>query len=137
MSKFIVCLGDGMADEPIDSLGGKTPLEAADIPFMDQLAKEGQTGLVHTVPEGCHPGSDVANMGILGYDPREYYTGRGPIEAAAMGITPGKGQIVFRCNLCCIQDGVMKDFTAGHISTEEAALLLDELNQKISLQEFF
>ena len=86
MSKYIICLGDGMADEPIESLDNKTPLQAAATPNMDFFAQHSQVGLVHTVPQGLYPGSDVANMAILGYDPRLYYTGRGPIEAAAMKI---------------------------------------------------
>lgn len=129
--KHIICLGDGMADEPIEILGGKTPLEFAHTPNMDFIASSGELGLVHTVPEGLSPGSDVTNMGILGYDPRTYYTGRGPIEAAAMKLQVPTGLMVFRCNLVCIQDGVMKDFTAGHISTEEADQLMNELNQKL------
>ena len=112
--KYIICLGDGMADEPLASLGNKTPLDCANIPNIDQIVKDGELGLVHTVPDGLSPGSDVANMGILGYDPRTYYTGRGPIEAAAMKLNVPKGLMVFRCNLVCIQDGIMKDFTAGH-----------------------
>jgi 2,3-bisphosphoglycerate-independent phosphoglycerate mutase len=139
MTKYIICLGDGMADEPVEILGGKTPLEVADAPNMTQLAKEGQVGLVHTVPEGLHPGSDVANMGILGYDPNEYYTGRGPIEAAAMGISVPEGKLIFRCNLVTIENGIMKDFTAGHISNEEGAQLLNELNEHfgVDVAEFF
>lgn len=129
MTKYIICLGDGMADEPLASLNNKTPLEYANSPEMDALAKAGQTGLVHTVPEGCHPGSDVANMGILGYDPRNYYTGRGPIEAASMGITPNKNQIIFRCNLVTIENNIMKEFTAGHISDAEGEALMAELNE--------
>lgn len=128
MRKFIVCLGDGMSDLPIEALGGQTPLQVAKTPNMDWIARNGQAGLVHTVPDGLSPGSDVANMGILGYDPRVYYSGRGPIEAAAMGIAPGTGQVVFRCNLVCIQDGIMRSFTSGHIENEDGAALITELN---------
>lgn len=133
--KYIICLGDGMADEPLASLGNKTPLECANIPNIDKIAKSGELGLVHTVPEGLSPGSDVANMGILGYDPRTYYTGRGPIEAAAMNIDVPTGLMVFRCNLVCIQDGIMRDFTAGHITTEEADQLMSELNSSLGSDE--
>ena len=128
MTKYIICLGDGMADEPLPSLEGKTPLQAAKIPNMDSLAKAGCVGEVKTVPEGLSPGSDVANMGILGYDPREFYTGRGPIEAASLKVRAAENQVIFRCNLVTIQGSVMKDFTANHISSEESAVLLEELN---------
>ncbi len=130
--KYIICLGDGMSDLPLESLGGKTPLQVAHTPNMDWLAKNGQTGLVTTVPEGLYPGSDVANMGILGYDPQQYYSGRGPIEAAAMGIRPQNGQVVFRCNLVTIQDGIMKSFTAGHVESEDGAALIQDLNAAFS-----
>jgi len=130
--KYIVCLGDGMADLPIDELGGKTPLEVADTPHIDWITRHGQSGLVHTVPGPFTPGSDVANMGILGYDPSQYYTGRGPIEAAAMGIKPGPGQVIFRCNLVTIIDNVMTSFTAGHVDNEDGSALLNELNEAFS-----
>ena len=128
MTKYIICLGDGMADKRIKSLDNKTPLEVAKTPNMDILATGGQVGLIHTVSEGLEPGSDVTNMGILGYDPHIYYSGRGPIEAAAMGITVSKNQLIFRCNLVTITNNKMIDFTAGHISNEEGAYLLNELN---------
>ena len=127
-TKYIICLGDGMADWPIASLNNQTPLSYAHIPNMDFIAQNGISGLVHTVPENLNPGSDVANMGILGYDPRLYYTGRGAIEAAAMNITAPKGSLIFRLNLVNIENNVMKDFTSGHISNNEASQLLDELN---------
>lgn len=127
-TKYIILLGDGMADWPIDSMQGKTPLETAHIPAMDFIAQNGQCGMVQTVPNGYTPGSDVANMSILGYDPAKYYTGRGPIEAVSMGIQLNPTELAFRCNLVTIENGVMKDFTAGHISTEEAQSLLQELN---------
>jgi 2,3-bisphosphoglycerate-independent phosphoglycerate mutase len=127
--KVIVCLGDGMSDEPIAALGNKTPLQVAHTPNMDAIAKRGQAGLIHTVLPGMSPGSDVANMGILGYDPRLYYTGRGPIEAASLGIVPGENEIVFRCNLVNILDGTMNSFTSGHIETADADALLAVLNQ--------
>ena len=139
MRRYIVCLGDGMSDLPIPALGNKTPLEYADTPNMDWIALNGQAGLVSTVPKELSPGSDVANMGILGYDPRHYYSGRGPIEAAAMGISPGPGQVVFRCNLVTIQDDVMVSFTSGHVDSEDGAALLAELNEAFfgSLIQFF
>ncbi len=128
-TKFILCLGDGMADHPIASLQNKTPIEAAHTPHMDALSQEGQIGMVDTVPEGLHPGSDVANMGILGFDPRQFYTGRGPIEAASLGLSLPDDKIVFRCNLVHIDNNHMKDFTADHISTNEANILINDLNQ--------
>ena len=137
MTKYILCLGDGMADHPIAELGNKTPLEFAFTPNMDRIAQNGQSGMVHTVPDGYSPGSDVANMGILGYDPREFYTGRGPIEAASMGIKVPDEKIVFRCNLVCIENGIMKDFTSGHISTEEADSLMKELDTHFNDLDFF
>lgn len=117
-----------MADEPIDALGGKTPLQFAKTPNMDAVVRRGQAGLIHTVLPGMSPGSDVANMGILGYDPRLYYTGRGPIEAASLGIQPGADEIVFRCNLVHIREGCMHSFTSGHIETSDADALLGLLN---------
>jgi len=121
-----------MSDEPIPELGDKTPLQVAHTPNMDAIAKRGQAGLIHTVLPGMSPGSDVANMGLLGYDPRQYYTGRGPIEAASMGIVPGDDEIVFRCNLVNILDGHMHSFTSGHIETADADALLTVLNQTFS-----
>lgn len=97
--KYIIILGDGMADEPIESLNGKTPLQAADTPAMDRLAKEGRCGLVKTVPEGMHPGSEVANMSVLGYDVAHLFEGRGVLEAASMGIDVHDGYMAMRCNL--------------------------------------
>ncbi len=139
MTKYIICLGDGMADEPLASLNNKTPLEAAHIPHIDFLAKKGVCGQVHTVPDGLHPGSDIANMGLLGYDPRQYHTGRGPIEAASMDIQVASNQVVFRCNLVHINQGIMTDFTAGHISTEEAETLIMALNDELQdeFSQFF
>ncbi|MFC1753103.1 cofactor-independent phosphoglycerate mutase [Thermoproteota archaeon] len=126
--KYIICLGDGMSDHPLKQLNGKTPLQRAVIPHMDFISKNGVSGSVYTVPKGCDPGSDVANMGLLGYDPRKYHTGRGPIEAVSMGLTIPKGKLAFRCNFVTIIDGIMKDFTAGHITNDEAAQLVNELN---------
>jgi 2,3-bisphosphoglycerate-independent phosphoglycerate mutase len=128
MTKYIILLGDGMSDEACKELNGQTPLEAAKTPALDWFSQHGNVGLVSTVPKELHPGSDVANMGVLGYDPRLYYSGRGPIEAAAMGITVPDDFIIFRCNLVTIKNEVMSDFTAGHISNDEGHQLLSELN---------
>jgi len=126
--KYIVILGDGMADEPLAELGGRTPLEYAETPNMDRIACEGRCGMLRTVPEGFEPGSDIANLSVLGYDPRLSYTGRGPLEAASMGIDLEEGEMAYRCNLVTIRDGLMEDFNAGHISSPEGAALLRDLD---------
>jgi len=133
--KYVILQGDGMADYPLDSLGGKTPLEAAATPHMDWLASHGIFGLAHTIPEGFPPGSDVGNMSILGYDPALYHTGRSPLEAASMGVTLAPQDIAFRCNLVTLKEerdgAVMEDFTAGHISSNEAAEIIRDLNREL------
>ncbi|MFZ5797974.1 MAG: cofactor-independent phosphoglycerate mutase [Desulfobulbaceae bacterium] len=127
--KYILLVGDGMGDLPVAELDDKTPLEAAHKPAMDRLAREGELLLVRTVPEGYPPGSDVANLSLLGYEPEKYYTGRAPLEAASMGVRIGPDQIAFRCNLVTLErpapeQVIMRDFSAGHIATEEAAELI-------------
>lgn len=121
-----------MSDWPIEALGNQTPLAYAKTPHMDALAIQGRVGLVDTVEEPFYPGSDVANMGILGYDPADYYTGRAAIESAAMGVDIPKGSVAFRCNLVTITQGTMTSFTAHHIQTDAAARVLDALNQHFS-----
>ncbi len=125
--KYIVILGDGMADEPIPELGGKTPLEYARTPHMDRLAAEGACGQLRTIPDGYEAGSDIANMSILGYAPERYYTGRGPLEAMSMGIDLSPTDVAYRCNLITVKDGGMADFSAGHISSAEGAALFAAL----------
>ncbi len=130
--KYLILVGDGMGDYPLAELAGRTPLQAADIPMMDELCGKGELFLTHTVPEGFPPGSDVANMSLLGYDPALYYTGRAPLEAAAMGVRLDDGEIAFRCNLVTLDgddDGrwTMRDFSAGHIDSGEAAELIAAL----------
>ncbi|HXW98367.1 MAG TPA: cofactor-independent phosphoglycerate mutase [Methanomicrobiales archaeon] len=125
--KVLVVLGDGMADEPLAELGGKTPLEYARTPNFDRVAREGACGLLRTIPPGFEPGSDIANLSILGYDPKTYYTGRGPIEAASMGVPLGERDVAYRCNLVTVEDGVMVDFSAGHIPGREGAELIRSL----------
>jgi 2,3-bisphosphoglycerate-independent phosphoglycerate mutase len=122
--KVLVVLGDGMADEPLAELGGKTPLEYARTPNFDRIAREGACGLVRTIPPGLEAGSDIANLSLLGYDPRKYYTGRGPLEAASMGVPLGERDIAYRCNLVTVTDGVMEDFSAGHIPSGEGGPLI-------------
>ena len=134
--KYIVLQGDGMADYPIESLGGKTPLEVARTPNMDWLAQHGVFGLAHVIPPGFPPGSDVGNMSIMGYDPAIYHTGRSPLEAASMGVALGPDDIAFRCNLVTVGgsdgDAFMEDFTSGHITTEEANEIVRTLGAELS-----
>jgi 2,3-bisphosphoglycerate-independent phosphoglycerate mutase len=125
--KLVVLLGDGMADLPLAQLQGKTPLQAAKKPNMDRLARRGRSGLAQTVPQGFPPGSDVANLSVMGYSPSRHYSGRAPLEAAAMGVVLGKADIAFRCNFVTIENGVMSDYSAGHITTEESRELIEAL----------
>ena len=129
--KYAILVGDGMADYEIPELDNKTPLEYASTPNMDYLASQGHVGLVSTVPEGFIPGSDVANLSLLGYDPTQYYSGRAPIEAASLGIKLGPEDTAFRCNLVTIIDGIMVDYSAGHIGTNEACKLINDLQQAL------
>ncbi len=129
--KYAIIIPDGCADEPQDSLGGKTPLEAARLPAMDAVAAAGVVGRANNTPESLPPGSDVANLSLLGYNPLEHFTGRAPLEAAAQGIQLGPDDWAARCNLVTVEDQVMKDFTAGHVSTAEATELLKAAQEKI------
>ena len=137
--KYIILLGDGMADLPLEELGGKTPLEYAHTPYMDKIAKEGTLGMIDTIPAGFSPGSDVAIMSLLGYDPVECYTGRGPLEAANMGVQLGADDVAFRCNLVTLRGNaeyIMEDFTAGHITTEEAKRIINDINNDLGSSDF-
>lgn len=129
--KYAIIIPDGCADEPQEALGGKTPLEAAHLPAMDAVAAAGVVGRANNVPESLPAGSDVANLSLLGYSPLEHFTGRAPLEAAAQGIALGPADWAVRCNLVTIEDQMMRDFTAGHISSEEAAALLRTLQERI------
>lgn len=135
--KYVVILGDGMADYPIDELGGKTPLQYARTPNMDLLASQGQIGLVNTVPPELPPGSDVANLAVLGYDPRQYYSGRSPLEAVSMGIELADEDVAFRCNLVTLsaeqdyRDKTMLDYSAGEIDTASAAALINTIQARL------
>ncbi len=131
-TKYAIIIPDGAADEPLEQFGNKTPLEAANKPNMDKISRQGRLGIVRTVPEGMDPGSDVAQMSLLGYDPRKYYTGRAPIEAVARNVQLSPDDWVFRCNLVTIADGKMADHSAGHISTKEGTHLIEELNEQVS-----
>lgn len=130
--KHIIILGDGMADEPIPELGDKTPMEVANTPTMDWLASHGRVGRLKTVPIGYHPGSEVANMSVLGYDLDKTFEGRGSLEAASIGVPLLEGEMAMRCNLICIENGIIKNHSAGHISNEEAAELIDFLNEQLA-----
>ncbi len=131
-TKHVLILPDGAADEPLEQFDGKTAIEAAHTPHMDAISMEGRLGLVQTVPQGFEPGSDVAQMSLLGYDPATYYSGRAPIEAVAQGISLGLTDWVFRCNLVTLSDGKMADHSAGHISTPEAETMIRELAEQIT-----
>ncbi|MBF8250952.1 MAG: phosphoglycerate mutase family protein [Deltaproteobacteria bacterium] len=138
--KYIILLGDGMSDYPISELGGKTPLQAARTPNMDYLAAHGTVGLAKTVPAGLPPGSDVANLSVFGYNPVECYTGRAPLEAASIGVALHKDDVAMRCNLVTLESGAdglyMKDFSAGHIKTEQATKIIQHLGSELGSDEF-
>ncbi|MGA2121172.1 MAG: cofactor-independent phosphoglycerate mutase [Methanoregula sp.] len=129
--KYIVVLGDGMADEPLAKLGGKTPLEYARTPNMDRMAREGACGMLRTIPDGYEAGSDIANMAVLGYAPEKYYTGRGPLEAMSMGIDLAPDDVAYRCNLVTVENHTMADFSGGHISSAEGKELFTSLQPEI------
>jgi 2,3-bisphosphoglycerate-independent phosphoglycerate mutase len=130
--KYVVCVPDGCADEPLAELGGRTPMQAAHMPNLDRIAKRSTLGRAAVIPEGLPPGSDVGNMSIFGYDPAEYHTGRAPIEAAALGLRLRPDQVAYRCNLVTIgADGTMVDFAGGHPSTEDAAKVIEALQEAL------
>ncbi len=138
--KYLVLVGDGMGDYPLPQLEGRTPLQAAHTPNMDRLARSGRLGLARTIPPGKDPGSDTANMSLMGLDPARYHTGRSPIEAAAMGVDLGPEDIAFRCNLVTLERNgdrvLMADYAAGHIDTQTAGRLIDVLNQSLEKPGF-
>jgi len=129
--KYIVLVGDGMGDYPIKELGGRTPLEAAKTPNMDYIAHHGIIGRVKNIPNNMPPGSDVATISILGYDPQKYYSGRGPLEAANLGIELNDEDVAFRCNLITASGDTLMDYSAGHITTKEAHILIATLNERL------
>lgn len=136
--KYVVVLGDGMADLPIDSLGGKTPLEYADTPTLDELAPLSEIGMVHTIPDGMKPGSDTANLSVLGYDPKKYYSGRSPLEALSIGVDMKDTDVALRCNIVTLSEEEeyyearsIIDHSADEISTEDAAVLLEAVSQEL------
>lgn len=133
--KYVILVPDGAADIPLKEIGGKTPLEIANTPNLDFIARNGIVGRVKTIPDGAGAGSDVASLSLLGYDPLKYYTGRGPLEAAYHGISLVGEDIAFRCNLVTAEDEILKDYSAGHISSDEAAVLIGELDTKLGSKD--
>ncbi len=129
--KYVICVPDGCADLPVPELGGKTPLEVAGMPNLDALAARSTLGRAEVIPSGMPPGSDVGNMSIFGYDPRQYHTGRAPIEVAALGVKLRSDQTAFRCNLVKIVDGVMVDYAGGNPSSDEAAEVIAEIDKEL------
>lgn len=129
--KHIIILGDGMADWAVKSLGDKTLLQYAKTPYMDKLARMGRNGRLITVADGFHPGSEVANMSVLGYNLPKVYEGRGPLEAASIGVDLQPGEMAMRCNLICTEGDILKNHSAGHITTEEADVLIQYLQEKL------
>ena len=141
--KYLVILGDGMADRPMESLGGQTPLEYANTPMMDELASKGETGMVHTIPDGMKPGSDTANLSVLGYDPRRFYSGRSPLEALSIGVPMKDTDIALRCNLVTLSEEEQEyagrtiiDHSSGEISTEESTVLLEAVRRELETENF-
>jgi 2,3-bisphosphoglycerate-independent phosphoglycerate mutase len=133
--KYAIVIPDGAADEPQESLEGRTPLQAAQTPVMDAIATAGVVGRTNNTPDSLPPGSDVANLSLIGYNPLEYFTGRAPLEAAAQGIALGPNDWAIRCNLVTIEEQVMRDFTAGHISSAEGAALLAAIQERLGSEQ--
>jgi 2,3-bisphosphoglycerate-independent phosphoglycerate mutase len=129
--KYIILVPDGLADQPLKALGGKTPLEAAHTPNMDYLAQNGLSALVQTIPDGIPPGSDIGNLALLGYDPGKNFSGRAPLEAANLGLRLDDDEVAFRCNLVTVKNGTMVDYSAGHISSDEGQNLIEYLQRAI------
>lgn len=142
--KYIVMLGDGMADEPLRELGGKTPLEYAKTETMDRLAAKSEIGMAHTIPQGMSPGSDTANLAVLGYNPRIYYTGRSPLEALSIGVDMKETDVALRCNLVTLseemdipyEDRTIIDHSSDEISTEDAAVLLEAVRKELETDTY-
>lgn len=140
--KYIVILGDGMADEPLARLDGKTPLEAAATPVMDDLAGKGELGMASTIPEGMSPGSDTANLAVLGYNPKKYYTGRSPLEALSIGVPMKETDVALRCNLVTLSEGgayeekTILDHSSGEISSEDARVLIEAVKKELESETY-
>ncbi|MBD5459546.1 MAG: cofactor-independent phosphoglycerate mutase [Lachnospiraceae bacterium] len=141
--KYVIILGDGMADEPLQQLGGKTPLAYADTPVLDMLSAKSEIGMVHTIPDGMKPGSDTANLSVLGYDPRKYYSGRSPLEALSIGVPMKETDVALRCNIVTIsgepesfEEKTIIDHSSSEISTEDCAVLLRAVADRLQTEEF-
>ena len=140
--KYVIILADGMADEPLQQLAGKTPMEYANTPNMDALAAKGLVGMVKTVPQGMKPGSDVANLSVMGYDPAACYSGRSPLEALSVGVPMSDTDVIFRCNIVTVSEEepyaekTIIDHSSGEISTEDADILMDAIRQEFNNEEF-
>lgn len=141
--KYVVILGDGMADEPLAELDGRTPLEVAETPFLDELSKKSELGLSHTIPDGMKPGSDTANLAVLGYNPKDYYTGRSPLEALSIGVPMKDTDIALRTNIVTLSDDdvpfeekTILDHSSGEISTEDAAILLEAVKEELQNETY-
>ncbi len=141
--KYVIVLGDGMADEPIEQLGGKTPLEYANTPALDDLSKKSEVGMVHTIPDGMKPGSDTANLSVIGYNPKKYYSGRSPLEALSIGVPMKDTDVALRCNIVTIseddvpfEEKIIIDHSSSEISTEECAVLLQAVAEQLTTEEF-
>ncbi len=141
--KYVIVLGDGMADEPIEALGGATPLAYADIPNIDRLCRFSELGMVHTIPEGMKPGSDTANLSVLGYDPAVYYSGRSPLEALSIGVPMKDTDVAIRCNIVTLSEEEepfgekrILDHSASEISTQDAAVLLQEVAEALGNETY-
>ncbi|MFQ5787573.1 MAG: phosphoglycerate mutase, partial [Thermodesulfobacteriota bacterium] len=139
--KYVILQADGMPDHPLPELGNKTPLEVARTPNLDKIAKTAlRFGMVKTIPEGLPPGSDVGNLTVLGYDPNLYYTGRSPLEAASIGVNLKESDVSLRCNLVTLADSngktIMEDYSAGHITTEEAKEIIQDLKKELEEENF-
>lgn len=134
--KYVVLIPDGATDHPLEELDDQTPLQAAKTPNLDALASKGVVGVAHTIPEGMPPGSDVGNLSVFGYDPRRHYTGRGPIEAASMGVPLNPRDVVYRCNLVSTDGEVLLDYSAGHIGSEDGRVLIEHLAEEIGSRRF-
>lgn len=141
--KYIIVLGDGMADEPIPSLNNKTPLEFAKTPAMDELSSKGEIGMVHTIPKGMAPGSDTANLSVMGYDPKVYYSGRSPLEALSIGVAMKDDDVAIRCNVVTIseedtafEDRIIIDHSSDEISTEDATVLIEAVKKGLAMEGY-
>ena len=133
--KRVVIVPDGLGDWPIKELGDKTPLEAASVPHLHELSKRFILGTLRTTPEGMYPGSDVCGLSLMGYDPKQYYTGRAPLEAANLGLVLKPGELAYRCNLVNVEGDILTDYSADHVTTDEAKVLIEAIQKKLGTND--